>query len=47
MTICDLTDKSCEPCEGGVEPLTADEAEAAMPQVEGWVLSEDGKMIKR
>ena len=47
MTICDLTDKSCKPCEGGVAPLTSSEAEAAMPQIEGWVLSQDGKMISR
>ena len=47
MTLCDLTDKTCKPCEGGVAPLTQQEAEEAMPQLEGWVLSEDGKMISR
>ena len=47
MTICDLTDKSCKPCEGGIAPLTQKEAEATMSQVEGWVLSDDGKMISR
>ena len=47
MTLCDLTDKTCKPCEGGVKPLTREEAEATMPQVEGWVLSEDGSMISR
>lgn len=47
MTLCDLTDKSCKPCEGGVAPLTVNEAEEAMTQVKGWELSEDGKMISR
>ena len=47
MTLCDLTDKSCKPCEGGVAPLTHQEAKETMSQVDGWVLSEDGKMISR
>jgi 4a-hydroxytetrahydrobiopterin dehydratase len=47
MTICDLTDKSCKPCEGGVEPLSQAQAEVLISQTGGWVLSDDGKMIAR
>ncbi len=35
---CDLTNKSCKPCEGGVPPLTLDEAEKLMHELEGWTL---------
>jgi 4a-hydroxytetrahydrobiopterin dehydratase len=47
MTVCDLTDKSCKPCEGGVEPLSQAQAETLMTQTEGWVLSDNGKIITR
>ena len=46
-TACDLTDKSCKPCEGGVDPLDRAAAEALLADVPGWTLSEDGKMISR
>ncbi len=36
--ICDLTNKQCKPCEGGVPPLTAEEANKLMQQLEGWSL---------
>jgi len=37
MTIvCDLTNKNCKPCEGGVPPLTNAEADELMKQLEGW-----------
>jgi 4a-hydroxytetrahydrobiopterin dehydratase len=42
-----LTDRQCEPCEGGVEPLQREQAEALLAQVPGWSLSDDGKMISR
>jgi 4a-hydroxytetrahydrobiopterin dehydratase len=44
---CDLTDRHCEPCEGGVEPLQREKAESMLAEVPGWTLSEDGKMIVR
>ena len=46
-TVCDLTDKHCKPCEGGVEPMDRAAAEPMMDQVPGWALAEDGKAIKR
>ncbi len=46
-TVCDLTDRKCVPCEGGVPTLTRAEAEAMLPQVPGWELAADAKSIHR
>jgi 4a-hydroxytetrahydrobiopterin dehydratase len=46
-TFCDLTDRHCKPCEGGVDPMSREEAQTAMTEVEGWELSEDGLCIHR
>jgi 4a-hydroxytetrahydrobiopterin dehydratase len=35
---CDLTDRKCKPCEGGMPPLTAQAAENMLQQLEGWQL---------
>jgi 4a-hydroxytetrahydrobiopterin dehydratase len=35
---CDLANKNCKPCEGGVPPLTQAEAKKLMEQLEGWTL---------
>jgi 4a-hydroxytetrahydrobiopterin dehydratase len=44
----DLTAQRCEPCEGGVAPLTRDEAQALMDQLhEDWSLTEDATEIRR
>lgn len=43
----ELTQKRCLPCEGGVPPLTPDEANALASRVEGWSISSDGKFIRR
>ena len=44
----DLTAQLCEPCEGGVAPLTRDEAQALMDQLhEDWSLTEDATEIRR
>ena len=37
-----LTQKTCVPCQGGIPPLTADEAKGFMDQVPGWALSDAG-----
>jgi 4a-hydroxytetrahydrobiopterin dehydratase len=37
---CDLTNKSCKPCEGGVPPLTRDQAASLLKELEGWALHE-------
>ena len=36
--VCDLTNKQCKPCEGGVPPLTQDEARALLKQLDSWEL---------
>ncbi len=36
-TVCDLTNKQCKPCEGGVPPLTPNEIGELMKQLDGWV----------
>ena len=37
--VCDLANKHCTPCEGGVAPLTRDEAEQFLKTLDGWELS--------
>lgn len=44
-TVCDLTNKNCKPCEGGVPPLSQDEATALLKQLDGWELN--GKRISK
>jgi 4a-hydroxytetrahydrobiopterin dehydratase len=46
--VSNLTQKRCKPCEGGVAPLTVDEAQALMREIHGdWQLAQDGKSIRR
>ncbi len=42
-----LLNKKCVPCEGGLPALSPAEAEDMVRHVEGWVLTEDGKRIRR
>ena len=35
--VCDLTGKQCKPCEGGTPPLSQDEINQLMKQLDGWV----------
>lgn len=39
-TVCDLAQGKCKPCEGGVSPLTAEEAGRLLKQVPDWTLGE-------
>lgn len=44
----ELTAQRCEPCEGGVKPMTREEAERLMDRLdEDWSLTEDGTEIHR
>ena len=43
----ELLRKTCAPCEGGIPPLTAAEAETLLGRVEGWALSPEGDRIRR
>jgi 4a-hydroxytetrahydrobiopterin dehydratase len=43
-----LADKKCKPCEGGVPPLTADQADKLLAGLHGdWSISEGGKVLSR
>lgn len=42
-----LCDLHCKPCEGGVAPLSPDEARAQMEQIGEWKLAEDSASISR
>lgn len=44
----ELAERHCRPCEGGVEPLSAEQARALMKGLDPeWNLSGDGKSISR
>lgn len=42
---CDLSAKTCKPCEGGVPPLASEEVERLLKELNGWV--ETGKEIAK
>ncbi|MDO8648167.1 MAG: 4a-hydroxytetrahydrobiopterin dehydratase [Candidatus Peregrinibacteria bacterium] len=42
-----LTSEKCLPCEGGVSPLTREDARPLMNDVLGWDLRDDAKEISR
>src|SRR5258706_9918581 len=42
-----LTQKKCVSCEGGVAMLTPGEAKTMLKEVPGWMISTDGKILKR
>ena len=44
---CDLSDRHCKPCEGGVAPMDRSEAQSTLAEIAGWDLSPDGKSISR
>jgi 4a-hydroxytetrahydrobiopterin dehydratase len=43
----ELIRKMCVPCEGGIAPLSREEAEATVRNVEGWILDPDARRISR
>ena len=44
----DLASRKCKPCEGGIPPLTASEAQRLPTQVSnGWELRDDAHAIRR
>lgn len=36
-TSCDLANKKCKPCEGGLQPLLQDKINILIKQLDGWV----------
>lgn len=47
MTQCELADKHCKPCEGGVAPLDATAAAALLNDMPEWRLGTDAAFIFR
>ena len=43
----DLTAKRCKPCEGGINPLTREEAQGLLRQLQDWDLNEVTTEISR
>ncbi len=35
---CDITNRHCQPCEGGIPPLTAEAAASLLHELPGWTL---------
>ena len=42
-----LTQKTCVPCQGGIPPLTRDEAETYLADLPAWNLSDGADRIRR
>lgn len=47
MTSCDLSNKHCKPCEGGVPRLSAAEVKANLANLNGWESNEDATWISK
>jgi 4a-hydroxytetrahydrobiopterin dehydratase len=43
--VCDLSNKKCKPCEGGVPPLAVDEVQRLLQTLEGWEVI-NGELVK-
>lgn len=42
-----LSDRHCEPCEGGIDPLRPERIQTLLPQVQEWQLGDDERAIGR
>ncbi|MFO0941675.1 MAG: 4a-hydroxytetrahydrobiopterin dehydratase [Pirellulales bacterium] len=42
-----LAGKRCQPCEGGVQPYSVDDAQAQITRLTGWRLTHDGQRIRK
>jgi 4a-hydroxytetrahydrobiopterin dehydratase len=47
MAAQDLAQKTCTPCQGGIPPPTAEEAEGYRAQAPDWALLDDGLRLER
>ena len=43
---CNLLDKKCKPCEGGIPPLTPKEFEPMLTDLSGWTVVENKELQK-
>ena len=47
LSAAELVKKKCQPCEGGVEPVSPAEAAKQIEKLPGWKLSADSKAIRK
>lgn len=47
QTSCELVQKKCLPCEGGVPKLTPEEAAEQVREVSGWEICHNGERIRK
>lgn len=43
----DFLEQRCKACEGGVDPLTLEQAQTYLEDIPGWELLQNGKSLKR
>ena len=43
----ELRRKKCKPCEGGIPPMTLEEAQSMQKEVPGWEVIDDGQGLRR
>jgi 4a-hydroxytetrahydrobiopterin dehydratase len=46
-TVEELRSKKCQPCEGGVPPVSREKAEHMLTDLPHWSLTDDGRRIRR
>lgn len=42
-----FSEKKCTPCEGGIDPLTRNEAEKLLEKIDDWSLTDDARVITK
>jgi 4a-hydroxytetrahydrobiopterin dehydratase len=47
LTESQLVQKKCKPCEGGVDPVSPQQAAEQIKNLQGWTLSADNKKIRK
>jgi len=43
----ELSQRKCRPCEGGVQPMSSEQAREYLGGLQGWQLSQEGKSISK
>ena len=43
----DLAKRKCIPCEGGVDPMTRDEAEKLLTELDDWMLVDEANLLAK
>jgi 4a-hydroxytetrahydrobiopterin dehydratase len=47
LSASDLSQRRCQPCEGGVPPYSAEQAAAQVARLTGWSITPDGQRIRK